>query len=182
MYLTCIQGDPKRFVPMKISIVTLIKKLFISNYNHTLFSLWKTGHSPEFQLSVFLSIFSQFSPESKKWASSENQTFSRKFSSFSSILQNHSHIVTRFSLSASVSFCFIWILYGYRWFWWKVATMETFSKLNLYTRVRFCRKIGLQGEYLLLICPRHFWGNYSCKVHVSSIGSPFTSCNRKDIR
>jgi len=27
---------------MKISIVTLIKKLFISNYNHTLFSLWKT--------------------------------------------------------------------------------------------------------------------------------------------
>ena len=36
------------------------------------------------------------------------------FSSFSSTLQNHSHIVTRFSLSASVSFCFIWILYGYR--------------------------------------------------------------------
>jgi len=29
---------------MKISIVTLIKKLFISNYNHTLFSLWKTIH------------------------------------------------------------------------------------------------------------------------------------------
>ena len=39
-----IQGDPKRCVPMKISIVTLIKKLFISNYNHTLFSLWKTIH------------------------------------------------------------------------------------------------------------------------------------------
>ena len=46
-------------------------------------------------------------PESKKWASNENQTFSRKFSSFSSTLQNHSHIVTRFSLSASVSCCFI---------------------------------------------------------------------------
>ena len=30
-----VQGDPKRCVPMKISIVTLIKKLFISNYNHT---------------------------------------------------------------------------------------------------------------------------------------------------
>jgi len=30
-----IQGDQKRCVPMKISIVTLIKKLFISNYNHT---------------------------------------------------------------------------------------------------------------------------------------------------
>ena len=29
---------------MKISIVTLIKKLFISNYNHMLFSLWKTIH------------------------------------------------------------------------------------------------------------------------------------------
>ena len=43
-----------------------------------------------------------------------------------------------------------------------------------------CRKIGLQGEYLLLICPRHFGGNYSCKR--SSMGSPFTSCNRKDIR
>jgi len=27
------KGDPKRCVPMKISIVTLIKKLFISNYN-----------------------------------------------------------------------------------------------------------------------------------------------------
>ena len=27
---------------MKISIVALIKKLFISNYNHTLFSSWKT--------------------------------------------------------------------------------------------------------------------------------------------
>ena len=39
-----IQGDPKKCVPMKISIVTLIKKLFISNYNHTLFSLWKTIH------------------------------------------------------------------------------------------------------------------------------------------
>ena len=39
-----IQGDPKRCVPIKISIVTLIKKLFISNYNHTLFSLWKTIH------------------------------------------------------------------------------------------------------------------------------------------
>jgi len=26
-----VQGDPKRCVPMKISIVTLIKKLFISN-------------------------------------------------------------------------------------------------------------------------------------------------------
>ena len=34
-----VQGDPKRCVPIKISIVTLIKKLFISNYNHTLFSL-----------------------------------------------------------------------------------------------------------------------------------------------
>jgi len=39
-----VQGDPKRCVPRKISIVTLIKKLFISNYNHTLFSLWKTIH------------------------------------------------------------------------------------------------------------------------------------------
>ena len=39
-----VQGDPKRYVPMKISIVALIKKLFISNYNHTLFSLWKTIH------------------------------------------------------------------------------------------------------------------------------------------
>ena len=39
-----VQGDPKRCVPMKISIVTLIKKLFISNYNHPLFSLWKTIH------------------------------------------------------------------------------------------------------------------------------------------
>ena len=39
-----IQGDPKRCVPMKISIVTLIKKLFVSNYSHTLFSLWKTIH------------------------------------------------------------------------------------------------------------------------------------------
>ena len=39
---TNLQGDPKRCVPIKISVVTLIKKLFISNYNHTLFSLWKT--------------------------------------------------------------------------------------------------------------------------------------------
>ena len=29
---------------MKISIVTLIKELFISNYNHKLFSLWKSIH------------------------------------------------------------------------------------------------------------------------------------------
>ena len=34
-----VQGDPKRCVPIKISIVALIKKLFISNYIHTLFSL-----------------------------------------------------------------------------------------------------------------------------------------------
>ena len=39
-----VQGDPKRCVPIKISIVTLIKKLFISNYNHKLFSLRKTIH------------------------------------------------------------------------------------------------------------------------------------------
>ena len=39
-----LQDDPKRCVPIKISIVTLIKKLLISNYNHTLFSLWKTIH------------------------------------------------------------------------------------------------------------------------------------------
>ena len=39
-----IQGDPKKCVPIKISIVTLIKTLLISNYNHTLFSLWKTIH------------------------------------------------------------------------------------------------------------------------------------------
>jgi len=49
-----IQGDPKRYVPMKISIVALIKKLFISNYNHTLFSSWKTIHQSFSYLCQFL--------------------------------------------------------------------------------------------------------------------------------
>ena len=35
---THLHGDPKRCVPMKMSIVTLIKKLFILNYNQILFS------------------------------------------------------------------------------------------------------------------------------------------------
>ena len=55
-----IQGDPKRCVPIKISIVTLIKKLLISNYNHILFSLWKTIHqsfSHFCQFSVNLWLF-----------------------------------------------------------------------------------------------------------------------------
>jgi len=44
----------KKYVPMKISIVALIKKLFISNYNHTLFSLWKTIHQSFSYLCQFL--------------------------------------------------------------------------------------------------------------------------------
>jgi hypothetical protein len=94
---------------------------------------------------------------------------------------------TRFSLSASVSFCFIWILYGYRCKNLTDADKEKrVTSVNdsvmclKMTKTFFCPKIGLQGEYLLLICPRHFWGNYSCKR--SSIGSPFMSYNRKDIR
>ena len=68
-----IQGDPKRYVPMKISIVALIKKLFISNYNHTLFSLWKTIHQSfsyfcQFLVNLWLSqdVFIIFEPKPKR--------------------------------------------------------------------------------------------------------------------
>jgi hypothetical protein len=107
-----------------------------------------------------------------------------KFSSFSSTFQNHSHIVTRFSLSASVRFLH---LYQYKiQIKQKLTDADKEKRVTIcewclkITKTCFCLKIGLQGKYLLLICPRHFWGNYSCKR--SSIGSPLTSYNRKDIR
>ena len=48
-------------------------------------------------------------PDSRKCASSENQTWSKKSGLFSIVSQNHSHIAVRFVMSAPVSFCFIWI-------------------------------------------------------------------------
>jgi hypothetical protein len=63
----------------------------------------------------------------------------------------------------------------------RVTMCEWFCMCLKMTKTFFCSKIGLQGEYLLLICPRHFvGGNYSCKR--SFIGSPFTSYKRKYIR
>ena len=52
-------------------------------------------------------------PQSQKYASSLNQTLSRKSVSSSILFLNHWHITKHFSMSAGVSLCLIWILYGH---------------------------------------------------------------------
>jgi hypothetical protein len=69
----------------------------------------------------------------------------RKFSSFLSTLQNHSHIVDRFSLSASVSFCFIWILYGYRCK--KLTDADKEKQVTMYEW--FCNMLENDENFLL---------------------------------
>ena len=46
-------------------------------------------------------------PESRKWALSENQRWPKKSGLAKIMSQNHSHMVTRFSMTTSVSFCVI---------------------------------------------------------------------------
>lgn len=56
-------------------------------------------------------------PQSKKCAVSLNKTLSRNSGSWSRTAgTSHS---THFSMSAGVSFCLIWILYGYSWRYFK---------------------------------------------------------------
>jgi hypothetical protein len=102
-FLLCpfiIQGDPKKFVP----IFYLIKKSFFNEY---LFccrtwkvNLWMVVCSYSCPKNVLDNSAEDILPGGLFWDT-------RKFSSFWGTLQNHSHIVTRFSFSASVSFCFI---------------------------------------------------------------------------
>ena len=54
-------------------------------------------------------------PRSQKCDSSLNQISSRKSGSSSILFSNHWHISKRFSMSAVVSLCLIWILYRYSW-------------------------------------------------------------------
>jgi hypothetical protein len=97
-----VQGDLKRFVP----IFYLIKNPF---FNECLFccrtrkvNLWMIVCNYSGPQNVLDKSAEDVLPGGLFWDKS-------KFSSFSSTLQNHSHIVTHFSLSASVCFCFIWI-------------------------------------------------------------------------